>query len=304
MTKLRIYMTEITNEFSKSVLQSVLNYINEKSPRYIDMNELQAFSGYSKRHLNRLFTTHIGVRPSDYLSLIQMYRITLELKFTNASLGDICKKYQIKDENNLRVKLLKFTGQAVIDIKESSNLNIGNKLKSNEAGLSKEYVSCSFASFFNYNTNPCGVTYNLKRNINKIISSHYALIENINNDFCERYSIRRDEVWTFVKFKSSFDGCYEVAVTPCIFNNCSRLPKGETLSIQGDYLCFSWAGRLQDTFPKIKKIYDVFFLQHSLVRNDGYDIIHRETVSGVKEYYIYKYYIPIIINESVIDILN
>lgn len=290
------------NQFSEAVILSLVSYINDLSPNSITIDELQKISGYSKRHLTRLFTKHTGVRPAEYIKLLQMYRLLLELKFTTSTHSELCKKYKIKDIANFKINFAKTTGCDLSEVKTNTSINFSHALR--KINIKKEYLSCSFVSLFDFNFKPKGKEYTFERPINKIMSSHFDLVENTVNEFCAKYDFNRCEIWTCARFSPIDNENYKITLIPCVNSNVIEFQEGVAFSLQGDYLRFTWVGVVQDTFPKIKKIYDLFFIKYGAVRKNGYDIINRKKMDGVRGYYVFTYHIPVVINESILSALN
>ncbi|MBS7440985.1 helix-turn-helix domain-containing protein [Enterobacter sp. 120016] len=295
-------MEKKESSFSQAVIYSVLGYINELSPFAITVEELQKMSGYSKRHLTRLFLKHTEVRPSEYIRLMQMYRIFLELKFTTSTYIDLCNKYNIKDIPNFRAKFKKITGLDIAEIKATNTLNFNDPLT--RIKICKDYLSCSFVSLFDYNFSTKGKIYKFARPIDKIMTSHFDLVEQTANAFCSDFSFEREAIWTCVRFEPADELNYIVIIFPCLVNSSCGIPDSTSLSLQGDYLRFTWVGKLQDTFPKVKNIYDLFFITYGAVRREGFDIIHRKKMDGVRGFYVFSYHIPVVLNESILSALN
>lgn len=297
-------MTQNETNFSEAVLYSLLSVISERSPSVIKVKDIQKLSGYSMRHLTRLFLKHTGVRPLEYIKIIQMYRFLLEIKFTTSTYNDLCKKYTIKDIANFKANFKKITGLNIEHIKSSTNINFKEINKRNKINLSREFLSCSFISLFDCNVNARGFFYTYKCSVDNIMSSHYELVERSINEFCLQFSLQRNDVWTCAKFIPYDKDNYQVIIAPFVMNSNDDLPECRTLSLQNDYLLFTWVGKHQDTFPIIKNIYDLFFLKYGLIRRDGFDIIKRRKMEGVRGFYIYSYYIPVVLNELILSAIE
>ena len=234
-------MLKNEKNFSFSVIYKLLSYIGNKSPNIITVMELQKISGYSKRHLTRLFVDYTKKRPSEYIKIIRAYRIYIELKYTTGTYTEICHKYNIKDSHNFKRHFLKLTGNIQSCVNHTDERKLIGGFKP-QIKIAKKYLSCSFVSLFDHNTHAKGMRFVFTRSIDDIMKSHFELIEAVKSQFCKEYSINQDELWTCVKFKAYDKTSYEITITPCILNDKYKLPVGSDLSLKGDYLCFSWVG--------------------------------------------------------------
>ncbi|WP_436910422.1 AraC family transcriptional regulator [Enterobacter kobei] len=293
-------MLKQNKHFSEDVFNFILEYIDKRLPFSVSMDELQLKSGYSKRHLSRLFQRYVSVTPSLYIKIMQAYKILIELKFTTITVEEICQKYNILDIKNFRKNMVLITGLDPEVSRVRGDIHFGDILKKHKMHLPVRYLSCKFVSLFDFSTQARGTKYTLPRAGQAMMTSHYQLVEDIMQDFCEKNAFRRDEVWMCAKFSPFDSENYEFTVCPCITGNPSNFPGGEDISLQGDYLCFTWTGKPEDTFPRLRSFYDVFFLKYQATRKEGYDILRREKIEGVSNYYVFTYFIPVAINEAIL----
>lgn len=291
-------------DFIDGIMSSILSYIDSRLPLPISMNDLQDVSGYSKTHLSRLFVRYTGVSPSRYLKIMQGYRLLLELKYTTISLVALCEKYEINDIRHLRKKLAALNGTLNNKLEKQNGISFNNILRNNYLTLPKRYQSCSFISLFDYDINARGVSHTIQRPINKLMSSNYQVLDNVVNDFSIAHALNRDDIWICARFHPSDTGHYNIKLHTCITGQSSLLSEAEKISLQGDYLCFAWAGNPEDTFPIIKNIYDHFFLKYMATRKYGYDIFRRNKVHGIENHYVFTYYIPVVINEAILSAIQ
>jgi len=297
-------MTKFNDGFTREIFNSLLEHIDNRLPYQMTMNELQRISGYSKRHLSRLFLEYAGVTPYLYIKVMWAYRILLELKFTTISVEDICKKHNRKGIGYFKKSIELITGECIDKSKTHRNISFNGILKKHRINLPKRYLSCTFVSLFDFDIQARGVKHTFQRPGGMMIASHYHQIERIIDNFCDTNSLNRDDVWMCAQF-SPYDGeNYEVSMYTFISGNPTFLPEGENLSLQGDYICFSWAGRVEDTFLRVRSFYDIFFLEYMATRKEGFDISRRRKVEGIDNYYVFSYYIPVVINEAILSIAN
>jgi len=297
-------MKESDVEFSRTVFDSVIEYINKKSPGNIEMSELEGHSGYTRRHLARLFSRFMGLSPTEYIKKIQVYRVYLELKFTTASLEQICKKYNIRDSRNLEIKLKRIAGTDIGLVKTKAELNFSDFIKTHKVKTPRTILSCSFISLYDYEVKAKGIMHKLIRPISDILTTNYPFVENVLDEFCNTYNLERNNVWACAQFSAYDDVSYEFALMTCVLSKAAEFPGCEPVSLQGDYLRFTWVGEPKDTFPEIKSIYDALFLRYGIIRRKGFDMLRRKKIEGVSNYYVYIYHIPVILNESISSVVE
>ncbi|MGT3828645.1 hypothetical protein ACUUMB_23430 [Enterobacter kobei] len=291
-------MLKHNKTFSQHIFHDIVKYIDDRLPYMVSIDELQQKSGYSKRHLNRLFLKHTRVPPSLYLKVMRAYRMLLELKFTTISVEDICAKYHIRDVRNFK----ETHGISHGGARQQWDIHFRNILKKNKVIFPKLFSSSSFVSLFDYNIQAQGVKYSFQRSGKLLMTSHHKKIEDIIRDFCETHGIHRDKIWSCVKFSPFDNENYVVTLYPCVVNSPVQLPEGETVSLQGDYICFTWYGRPENPFSRVRNFYDVFFLQYKAKKKEGYDILMRTKMEGFNNYYEFNYYIPVAIDEAILSV--
>jgi AraC-like DNA-binding protein len=289
-------------EFTQAIFYELLDYIDSILPGKITLEELQRKSGYSKRHVSRLFVTYTGVAPYEYIKIMQAYRMFLELRFTKISVEKICEKYNRIDVQYFKKNTLPLIEGDPVEAGVSKGVNFKHIITNKKLILPKKYLSCSFVSLFDYEIQARGIKHTILRTGDSLMSSHYHQIENIINNFCEKYAFHRDHVWACAKFSPFDTEHYDIGLYTCVTGDPTVLPEGEQLSLQGDYLCFSWAGYPEDTFSNVRNFYDVFFFQFLATRKDGFDIIKRQKINDINNYYIFTYFIPVVIDEAILAI--
>lgn len=292
--------------FSQTVFNVLLDYISEKLPHKISMDELQLRSGYTKRHLSRIFVNQIGLTPSCYIDLLRFYRLLLELKFTQISIYDLCIKYDIKDVRRFRKRLEDNVGITFYDndaFRKHHALNFS--LSTEKINLPARYLKCSFVSLFNYELPAVGIRNSSLRTIDTMFSSHFLQKENLIDSFCDEHSVNRNELWCCSQFSPFSTNEYRFEFMLCSNNSHQwTFSETESVSLQGDYLMFSWVGGKEDTYPRVSNIYDNFFIKYGLTRKIGWDIEKRENLAGVNGFFVYKYYIPVVVTPAILDIIT
>lgn len=73
------------------VVEKIMEYIDTEveSCRRIDIDTLAIYSGYSRRHLHRLFMAETGMRLGEYIRYQRLNRVVLLLLFTRRQYQDI-----------------------------------------------------------------------------------------------------------------------------------------------------------------------------------------------------------------------
>lgn len=70
-------------------LKKIKNYIDSNLQENLDLDKLAKEAGYSKYHLERLFTKHYGCTVTKYIREERLKRAAIQLAFTNASILEI-----------------------------------------------------------------------------------------------------------------------------------------------------------------------------------------------------------------------
>lgn len=287
--------------FTESVFNALVEYIEKKLPYHITVDELRLRSGYSNRQLTRIFNTYAGVSPAVYIKKLRFYRIAMELRFTAITLVEICVKYNIYDIKYFKVQFLKVLGVSPCEIKNNDakmmfSFNVDNK----KITLPKRYMTCSFVSLFDYDFILKGVKHETIRPMKDIFTSFYEIKEQNINSFCVSEKVNRPDTWSCFRFSPFDSRNYLIQQYTCIEEKPGTSNDYERVLLQGDYLLFTWVGKVEDTYPRIRNIYDNFFLNFGAIRNNGFDIERMERFSGLDNYYYFSYYIPVVITEAIL----
>ncbi|SHO43411.1 helix-turn-helix domain-containing protein [Anaerocolumna xylanovorans] len=70
-------------------LKKIKTYIDSHLQEELDLNKLAKEAGYSKYHLERLFTKHYGCTLTKYIREERLKAAAIQLAFTNASILEI-----------------------------------------------------------------------------------------------------------------------------------------------------------------------------------------------------------------------
>ena len=74
-----------------SLIQQVVNYINNNLDKPLSINDLAVQFNFSTRHFRQIFTDIIGMSPKKYISLQKFQKAALLLKISRNSVGDISR---------------------------------------------------------------------------------------------------------------------------------------------------------------------------------------------------------------------
>lgn len=288
----------------KKVFDDIIIHIENVSPFNITPDILQKKSGYSKRQLDRFFMKYTGVSSSTYIKIQRFFRIALALKYSTATIEQLCKRHGMKDVNNFVKKFTSTTGQNP-DAFRKNNVFFVPFIFKGEAGLfKKHYSTCSFVSLFDFDIKIGGVYHKRIRSMDTMLSSHYIQKEEIIDQFCNKYHVGRDDIWTCSNFSPFSSDEYLLECYPCVSLDEIHEVDFDVISLQGDYLLFSWVGKNNDTYLRVKNIYDHFFFKFGVSRRTGFDIEKRRKIDGIRGHYVFLYYIPVVINEAILNAID
>lgn len=76
-------------KFNTEVLNDILNYIDKNLDREICLDDLAAYSGYSKYHLNRVFSERVGCTIYKYIQHKRLQQAARRLTESNDRIIDI-----------------------------------------------------------------------------------------------------------------------------------------------------------------------------------------------------------------------
>lgn len=130
-------------------------------------------------------------------------------------------------------------------------------------------------------------------------SSHYCIKDELITKFCQKHTVDREDIWACSRFtpydRDSY--CFEFYVgintNDLDYDNYSHIP------LYGDYLKFEWLGRQEDTYSRVKNIYDNLFINFGVSRKNGFDIERQFKIKDTEGLYVFSYYIPIAITIAI-----
>ncbi|WP_201477293.1 helix-turn-helix transcriptional regulator [Escherichia coli] len=92
--------------------EKILEYVDAKveSGRRIDIESLAAYSGYNRRHLQRLFLAETGVRLGKYIRCRRLNRAALLLRFSRRRYQDIALSVGFDSQQSFNREFKRVTG--------------------------------------------------------------------------------------------------------------------------------------------------------------------------------------------------
>ncbi|HAX5242334.1 TPA: helix-turn-helix transcriptional regulator [Escherichia coli] len=96
----------------RMVVEKIMEYIDTEveSCRRIDIDTLAIYSGYSRRHLHRLFMAETGMRLGEYIRYQRLNRVVLLLLFTRRQYQDIALSVGFDSQQSFNRAFKKATG--------------------------------------------------------------------------------------------------------------------------------------------------------------------------------------------------
>lgn len=77
---------------SPQIMESVLGYINQNYAKDVSLEDMAAFSGYSKWYFSRIFKQYTGVPYMQYLTQVRVANVRQALIHEHTSVADICAR--------------------------------------------------------------------------------------------------------------------------------------------------------------------------------------------------------------------
>lgn len=77
----------------KNFFNALTEWIDDHADEKISLDKVAKKSGYSKWHLNRMFTKHCGVSLGKYINNTRMQAASLSLRFTEATIAEVADQF-------------------------------------------------------------------------------------------------------------------------------------------------------------------------------------------------------------------
>lgn len=102
----------MANQIQKMTTDKILEFIDKEveSGRRMDIETIEAFSGYSRRHLQRLFFAETGISLGEYIRRRRLNRAALLLRFSRRSFQDIALSLGFDSQQSFNREFKKNTG--------------------------------------------------------------------------------------------------------------------------------------------------------------------------------------------------
>ncbi len=104
------------------VIEKIIEYVNTEveSCRRIGIETLAIYSGYSRRHLHRLFMAETGMRLGEYIRRQRMDRVMFLLLFTRRQYQDIALSVGFDSQQSFNRAFRKATGMTPTAYREKT----------------------------------------------------------------------------------------------------------------------------------------------------------------------------------------
>lgn len=105
------------------VVEKIMEYVDTEveSCRRIDIDTLAIYSGYSRRHLHRLFMAETGMRLGEYIRNQRLNRVVLLLLFTRRQYQDIALSVGFDSQQSFNRAFKKATGMTPKEYREKTD---------------------------------------------------------------------------------------------------------------------------------------------------------------------------------------
>lgn len=130
------------NLSNQNLIYPTLNYIL-KNKGVITVNNLVKYTGYSERHIERIFNESIGLNPKKFGNIVKLHFFLnlLKYKSSQSNIADLCYEAGYADQSHLIREFKKYTGMTPTQYLNNTNRLAINfmEIKSNEIPMSDLY---------------------------------------------------------------------------------------------------------------------------------------------------------------------
>lgn len=86
---------------SELVIKEITLWIDRNTNKVLSVKDIAKRSGYSKRHIQRLFKKHTGIGVACYIREVKLNKIANELCNSNETISDIIFRYGYDSQQTL-----------------------------------------------------------------------------------------------------------------------------------------------------------------------------------------------------------
>lgn len=114
-SKLQLLNTFFLEQATKKILpnhtliHSTINYIL-KNKGEITVNHLVKYTGYTERHIERIFNEYIGLNPKKFGNIVKLHFFLNLLKYKQSNITNLCYEAGYADQSHLIKEFKKYTG--------------------------------------------------------------------------------------------------------------------------------------------------------------------------------------------------
>jgi len=127
---------------NQNLIHPTLNYIM-KNKGAVTVNHLVKYTGYSERHIERIFKECIGLNPKKFGNIVKLHFFLnlLKYKSSQSNITDLCYEAGYVDQSHLIKEFKKYTGITPTQYLNNSNRLAINfmEMRSNEIPMSDLY---------------------------------------------------------------------------------------------------------------------------------------------------------------------
>lgn len=288
-----------------SFILDILIWIDQNLRRDIVVSDIVERSGYSNSQLHRIFKSKVGCSINEYIISKRLHKCAYALKYTKISLKELSRQYHYSNPQSFTRFFSSFFGMTPIDYRLHANLTF-KQLYTWKHRKELETAGCRIEFIYLESLILKGVSGDYPFPPELASESHSLHRGPLENEFQELTKRPVDKVFTLCKptNKSSTVVCFEYHVGVLADSNHADVGLRPLPAVRGDYLKFTFANDRLKPFEMCSIAYWSFISAFNIVRRDGYDIENFDFTTVVTHSsYAYILYIPVIFDNSLIDML-
>ncbi|EGJ4498203.1 helix-turn-helix domain-containing protein [Escherichia coli] len=270
-------------------VNAIVEYIeNNLELMHINTDALVEYSGYSKRYLQILFSSIIGIPVGKYIQMRRITRAAILLRFTNLSIADISERFFYDSQQTFTREFKKNSGYTPLQYRKSKLWSFKNMLSCKKTNHSIPAPAFRRLEQKNF--------YGEKIFYKDIIPSNNPLSTLKWSTVDSYLSKDNNPIYISHKLEEDKKDKENMHFNAVFWNNEDSYNSREELT-EGIYACFSFTGSRNNYRTFIYNIYMNTLPFYGLQRKDSYDLeIIKKLGSNI---YQFEYFLPVICDDEI-----